>query len=77
LTRAGVSREQAYELVQRNAMKTWDEGGEFRAHVLADRDISARLTREEVERAFSNDSYMRNVGKVFARVFGAAEGGGV
>jgi len=70
LTRAGVSREQAYEWVQRNAMKTWDEGGDFRAHVLADAEIGARLTREEVERAFSLEGYMRNVGKVFARVFG-------
>ncbi|MDT7780382.1 MAG: adenylosuccinate lyase, partial [Acidobacteriota bacterium] len=73
LTRAGVSREQAYEWVQRNAMKAWDEGGEFRAHVLDDADINAKLTREEIERAFSTDGYMRNVGAVFARVFGAQE----
>jgi adenylosuccinate lyase len=70
LTRAGVSREQAYEWAQRNAMKTWDEGGEFRAHVLADADIAARLTREEIERVFSTDGYLRNVEAVFARVFG-------
>jgi adenylosuccinate lyase len=69
LTRAGVAREQAYEWAQRNAMKTWDEGGEFREHVLADADISARLAREEVERIFSPEAYMRNVGAVFARVF--------
>ncbi|MDT7689831.1 MAG: adenylosuccinate lyase [Acidobacteriota bacterium] len=69
LTRAGVSREQAYEWAQRNAMKTWDEGGEFRERVLADADISARLTREEVERVFKPEAYMRNVGAVFARVF--------
>jgi len=73
LTRAGVSREDAYVWVQRNAMKTWDEGGEFRAHVLADADISARLTPEEVARVLSPEPYMRNVPKVFARVFG--EGG--
>src|ERR687886_122167 len=48
LTRAGVSREQSYEWVQRNAMKTWDEGGEFRDHVLADADIAAHLSREDV-----------------------------
>jgi adenylosuccinate lyase len=71
LTRAGVSREQAYEWVQRNAMKTWNDGGEFRAHVLDDADINAKLTREEIERAFSTDGYMRNVGAVFARVFDA------
>ena len=72
LTRAGVSREQAYEWAQRNAMKTWDEGGEFRDHVLADPDISARLAPEEVERVFSPGSYLRNVGAVFERVFGPA-----
>ncbi|HZT60381.1 MAG TPA: adenylosuccinate lyase [Pyrinomonadaceae bacterium] len=75
LTRAGVSREQAYEWVQRNAMKTWDEGGDFRAHVLADPDITSRLPREDVERAFSVEGYMRNVDAVFARVFGEAAGG--
>ena len=69
LTRAGVSREQAYEYVQRNAMKTWDEGGEFRAHVLDDEEIMSRLTAAEVERAFSVEGYMRNVDAVFARVF--------
>ena len=72
LTRAGVSREQAYEWVQRNAMKTWDEGGDFRAHVLADADISQTLTAEEVERVLSPETYMRNVAAVFARVFGEA-----
>ena len=70
LTRAGVSRERAYELAQRNAMKTWDEGGEFREHLLADPEVSALLSREEVERVFSPEAYMRNVPKVFARVFG-------
>src|SRR5215218_3452191 len=68
LTRAGVARERAYEWVQRNAMKTWDEGGEFQAHVLADADITARLSREDVERVFRPETYTRNVPKVFARV---------
>jgi adenylosuccinate lyase len=74
LTRAGASRERAYEWVQRNAMRTWDEGGEFRAHVLADPDISGLLTAEEVARVLSPEPYLRNVPVVFARVFG--EGGG-
>jgi adenylosuccinate lyase len=71
LTRAGVSREQAYEWAQRNAMRAWDEGGDFRQLVLEDGDIASRLPREEVERVFSPDTYMRNVGRVFERVFGA------
>jgi adenylosuccinate lyase len=70
LTRAGVSREAAYEWAQRNAMRTWDEGGEFLEHVLRDPDINAKLSREQVEQAFSLDTYLRNVDKIFARVFG-------
>ncbi|HEX8069934.1 MAG TPA: adenylosuccinate lyase [Pyrinomonadaceae bacterium] len=69
LARAGVAREQAYEWVQRNAMRTWDEGGDFRARVAADADIAAHLTRAEIERVFAPGTYLRNVDAVFARVF--------
>jgi adenylosuccinate lyase len=69
LTQSGVSREQAYEWTQRNAMRTWDEGGDFRTRVLEDPDITAHLSRDEIERAFALDTYLRNVDKVFARVF--------
>ena len=69
LTQAGVSRERAYEWAQRNAMRTWDEGGDFRTRVLEDADINAHLSREQIERAFALDTYLRNVGAVFARVF--------
>ena len=69
LARSGVSREQAYEWTQRNAMKTWDEGGDFRARVLEDADIGAHLSRAEIERAFAVETYLRNIDKVFARVF--------
>jgi len=70
LTKAGVSREQAYEWVQRNAMKAWDQGGELQALAAADKDISAHLSKEQIDRVFSLDTYLRNVDKVFARVFG-------
>ncbi len=69
LTQAGVSREQAYEWTQRNAMKTWDEGGDFRTRVLADTDINAHLSREQIEQTFALDTYLRNVDAIFARVF--------
>jgi adenylosuccinate lyase len=69
LTQAGVSREQAYEWVQRNALKAWDEGQELKSLVSADKDISARLSAGDIDRAFSLDTYLRNVDKVFARVF--------
>jgi adenylosuccinate lyase len=69
LTKAGVSREQAYEWVQRNALKAWDEGGELKSLASADNDISAHLTQEQIDRVFSLGTYLRNVDKVFARVF--------
>src|SRR6266699_509119 len=69
LTRAGASREDAYEWVQRNTMKAWDEGGELQALASADTDISAHLSKEQIDRVFSLDTYLRNVDKVFARVF--------
>src|SRR5262249_41992083 len=69
LTQAGVSREEAYEWVQRNAMKVWDEGGDFHSHVAADKLIRAHLSEDQIARVFSLDTYLRNVDKIFARVF--------
>jgi adenylosuccinate lyase len=69
LTQAGASREDAYEWVQRNAMKAWDEGGELRTLVLSDRDITSRLSAEQIDRVFSLENYLRNVDQIFARVF--------
>ncbi len=69
LTKKGVLREDAYVLAQRNAMKVWDEGGEFRDLVLNDADINAKLSTEEIERVFDVKYYLRNVDKVFRRVF--------
>ena len=73
LTQAGVSREESYEWVQRNAMKVWDEGADFRTLVLADPDIAARVPAARVEQVFSLDTYTRNVDKIFARVFGSGQ----
>ncbi|HUQ32641.1 MAG TPA: adenylosuccinate lyase [Pyrinomonadaceae bacterium] len=66
----GLSREQAYEWVQRNAMRVWDEGGDFQRLISADPDIQKHLTTEQIENAFSLDTYLRNVDTVFERVFG-------
>jgi adenylosuccinate lyase len=70
LTQAGVSREEAYEWVQRNAMKVWDEGKDFRELIKSDSDIRSHLSAEAIEQVFSLDHYLRNVGKVYQRVFG-------
>ncbi|MCC6452107.1 MAG: adenylosuccinate lyase [Acidobacteria bacterium] len=69
LTQKGVSREDAYVLAQRNAMKVWDEGGTFRERVEKDADITSVLSPDEIARVFDLKYYLRNVDKVFARVF--------
>jgi adenylosuccinate lyase len=69
LTNTGISREEAYELVQRNAMRVWDEGTDFLVLVKADNDIKAKLSAEEIERVFSLDHYLRNIDSIFERVF--------
>ncbi|MCO6510734.1 MAG: adenylosuccinate lyase [Aridibacter famidurans] len=70
LTQKGVSREDAYAWTQRNAMKVWDEGGNYYHLIKEDTDISSRLSNEEIDRVFDLKHYLRNVDKVFARVFG-------
>ena len=69
LTQKGISREQAYTWTQRNAMKVWDEGGEYEELTNKDADISSKLSLEEIARVFDIKYYLRNVEKVFSRVF--------
>ncbi|MBL8123181.1 MAG: adenylosuccinate lyase [Pyrinomonadaceae bacterium] len=69
LTHKGVSREDAYVFTQRNAMSVWDEGGDYKELVMKDADISSRLSQEEIGRVFDLKHYLRNVEKVFSRVF--------
>ncbi len=69
LTQKGISREDAYAWTQRNAMKVWDEGGEYAELVRKDADISSHLSQEEIARVFDLRYYLRNVDKVFERVF--------
>ena len=69
LTRKGVSRETAYEWVQRNAMRVWDDKLDFQELVVADKDIAEHLSVEEISSAFSTDTYLRNVDTIFDRVF--------
>src|SRR6266516_529387 len=68
LTQAGASREDAYEWVQRNAMKAWDEGEDLKTLVSSDKEITALLSAGEIGRVFSLDTYLRNVDQIFARV---------
>jgi adenylosuccinate lyase len=69
LTQKGVSREDAYVYTQRNAMKVWDEGGEYKDLIINDADVTSRLSPEEIARVFDLKHYLRNIGRVFERVF--------
>ncbi|MCA1583898.1 MAG: adenylosuccinate lyase [Acidobacteria bacterium] len=71
LARRGVSREQAYEWVQRNAMRSFAEHRDFKSLLLQDPDVVGVLPPAEIERAFNLDEQLRNVDAVFARVFAA------
>ncbi len=76
LTRAGISREDAYRIVQRNAMATWEGLGkpgarDFRANLEADPEVAGRVPREALDRAMDPAAHLRAVDAVFARVFAA------
>jgi len=70
LTRKGVSREDAYSIVQPLAMRVWDEGANFRDLVLNDKRVIDKLSREELDELFDVSKQLRNVDKIFQRVFG-------
>ena len=70
LTKKNVSREDAYQLVQRNSLKAWDEKRDLKGLVLDDPDIRAVLTPEEIERSFSLDPYLEKIDYIFERVLG-------
>ncbi|HKK37077.1 MAG TPA: adenylosuccinate lyase, partial [Paracoccaceae bacterium] len=71
LTQAGASREDAYRLVQRNAMRTWDEDADFLASLRSDPEVTALVPAEDLAPLFDLAPHMRQVDAIFARVFGA------
>jgi adenylosuccinate lyase len=74
LARRGISREQAYEWVQRNAMRSFHEKVDFKGLLLTDVDVRRVLSSDEIEKAFDLDDQLRNVDAIFDRVFGAPAG---
>jgi len=70
LVEHGLSREDAYRLVQGHSMRAWKQGLNFRQLVLKDKKISKRVPRAQVERAFDLKRQLRNIDKIFLRVFG-------
>jgi adenylosuccinate lyase len=69
LAKKGISREEAYAWVQRNAMRSFDEHRDFKALLLADPDIARVLSTAEIERAFDLDEQLKHVDQIFDRVF--------
>src|SRR5262249_58195946 len=70
LVEHGVSREDAYRLVQGHAMRAWKEGLNFHDLVLGDKEITGKVPRKQIEYAFDLPRQLKNVDKIFARVFG-------
>ena len=72
LTQAGASREEAYALVQRNAMKTWEKGLDFLAELKADKEVTAKVPAKDLEEMFDLGYHLKRVDAIFQRVFGGA-----
>jgi adenylosuccinate lyase len=69
LAEKGLTREDAYDIVQRNAMKSWKTGVQFRKLLLRDKEVKKYLTAKEIEKIFDLEYYLRNVDYIFKRVF--------
>ncbi|NNL72571.1 MAG: adenylosuccinate lyase, partial [Silicimonas sp.] len=72
LTQKGVSREDAYRLVQRNAMKVWEDGKDFMEELTNDPEVTAALSAGEIEDNFDLAHHTKHVDTIFTRVFGAS-----
>ena len=70
LTQKGVAREDAYAIVQRNAMKVWQGEGDFLSFLSADKDVRKHLSEAELQANFDLDHHLRHVDTIFERVFG-------
>jgi adenylosuccinate lyase len=70
LMRKGLSRDEAYGLVQRNAMRVWEQGGDFKDAILGDEDVTEILPREVIDSAFDVRHHLAHVDMIFKRVFG-------
>ena len=75
LAKYGVSREQAYEWVQRNAMRSFHEQRDFKELLLSDPEIAGRVPRSVIDEAFDLEGQLKHVDTIFARVFAAAPAG--
>jgi adenylosuccinate lyase len=72
LAAKGMSREDAYRLVQSRAMRCWEEDGDFAAEIRADPEIRRYLSEDDLDRAFSLERHVSNIDAIFQRVFGTS-----
>ena len=70
LTQKGVSREDSYDIVQKNASKSWDNQSDFKEIILSDKGIMEILTKDEIDDLFALDYHLKNVDYIFKNVFG-------
>ena len=70
LSSLGLERQEAYEMVQRNALRVWDTGKDFKSLLLEDQDVRKHLTEKEIGDVFSLDYHLKHVEEIFDRVFG-------
>jgi len=70
LTQAGVSREESYSMVQRNAMKVWEQGADFQTELLADQAVVGALGEAKIRESFDLSYHLKHVDTIFKRVFG-------
>jgi adenylosuccinate lyase len=67
LTRKGLTREEAYDVVQRSAMQSWRSGESFRELISTDEDVKKHLSEDEIEKCFDLSAHLRNIDYIFER----------
>ena len=70
LIEKGLTREDAYRLVQRNALDAFENDGDFRINLLNDKDVEKLLTPSEIDEIFNKDDFLKNVNQIYSRVLG-------
>jgi adenylosuccinate lyase len=73
LIHKGITREEAYQIVQQDAMSVWSKGGDLKDELKADERVSSRLTSDEIDSIFDLNYHIKNVDVIFERVFGSKQ----
>ena len=68
LVQTGLSREEAYRIVQRNAIEAFEHNGNFKANLLDDNDVTSRLSHEEIEELFDKNAFLKNISVIYDRI---------